>query len=414
MIKFEEITLDNGLRVVANYDPYTPMATLNLLYKVGAKHENPHQTGVAHLFEHLMFSGSANVPDFDAHVENAGGNNNAYTTPDYTNYYISLPAANIETAFWLESDRMAAPVITQEKLDIQKKVVIEEFKQRSLDPPYGDAMHFFLPLAYQKHPYRWPVIGEKIDHIESVTLADALQFHKRFYNAGNAVLTVSGNVKPEIVFQLAEKWFGDIQPPKIAPTIIPIEPEQHTARTKTVTADVPLDAIYMAWPMLGRDSQQFIHADLLTDLLSFDRSSRFYQLMNQENAVFAELDAMVSGTVDNGLMLITGKVNSEYSVDDGLKVIQTEIEKIQQTITEAEVLKVKNKAVTSNRVGRLEHGNKAPALAFAAMMGETNRINTVLDDYLKITVDDMLNVAKEVFDDSRCNTLLYKAKNLHT
>jgi len=352
MIKFEEITLQNGLRVVANYDPFTPMATLNLLYKVGSKHENPERTGMAHLFEHLMFSGSANVKDFDAHVENAGGSNNAFTTSDYTNFYIALPAVNIETAFWLESDRMAHPVITQEKLDIQKKVVIEEYKQRTIDPPYGDVMLNFLPLFYQKHSYRWPVIGKNIEQIDAVDLQTALEFHANFYHPQNAILSVSGNVKPERVFELAQKWFGDIEKPAFNVPVLIQEPEQTQQRYLEMEKDVPLDAIFMAWPMQKRDSLEFIQADLLTDLLSFDRSSRFYQLINKEKSVFSDLDAHVAGTIDNGMLMVTGKLNPEYSVENGMEVINTELEKIKIEVRENEALKVKNKAVTSNRVGR--------------------------------------------------------------
>lgn len=411
MIKFEEITLKNGLRVVANYDPFTPMATLNLLYKVGSKHENPERTGMAHLFEHLMFSGSANVKDFDAHVENAGGSNNAFTTSDYTNFYIALPAVNIETAFWLESDRMAHPVITQEKLDIQKKVVIEEYKQRTIDPPYGDVMLNFLPLFYQKHSYRWPVIGKNIEQIEAVDLQTALAFHTNFYHPQNAILSVSGNVKPERVFELAQKWFGDIEKPAFNVPVLIQEPEQTQKRYLEMEKDVPLDAIFMAWPMQKRDSLEFIQADLLTDLLSFDRSSRFYQLINKEKSVFSDLDAHVAGTIDNGMLMVTGKLNPEYSVENGMEVINTELEKIKVEVRENEALKVKNKAVTSNRVGRLDHSNKAPALGYSAMLGDVNKINTAIDEYLKVTPADMQAVAQKILQPNKTNVLVYKAKN---
>lgn len=411
MIKFEEITLNNGLKVVANYDPFTPMATLNILYKVGSKHENPEQTGMAHLFEHLMFSGSANVEDFDAHVENAGGSNNAYTTSDYTNYYITLPAVNIETAFWLESDRMAEPVITQQKLDVQKNVVIEEYKQRTLNPPYGDVMLNFLPLIYQQHSYKWPVIGKNIQQIEAVNLDIANAFHARFYHPSNAVLSVSGNVKPEKVFELAQKWFGDIARPAFVSCVIEKEPLQTASRRSVLERDVPLDAIFMAWPMQGRDSTQFVQSDLLTDLLSFDRSSRFYQLLNKEHAVFAELDAHVSGTIDNGTFVVSGKLNPEFTIDNGISLIEDELSKVKSGIAENEVLKVRNKAVTSNRISRLDHSNKAPALAFAAMLGNTNHVNTSIDDYLKVTADDMQKVATEIIQDHKANVLIYTAKN---
>lgn len=411
MIIFEEIRLNNGLRVVANYDPFTPMATLNLLYKVGSKHENPERTGMAHLFEHLMFSGSANVRDFDAQIDNAGGNNNAFTTSDYTNYFITLPAVNIETAFWLESDRMAKPVITQEKLDVQKKVVIEEYKQRTIDPPYGDVMLNFLPLFYQKHSYRWPVIGKNIEQIEAVDLDIAQAFHANFYHPENAVLSVSGNVKPERVFELAQKWFGDIQKPPFQAPILDSEPEQFQKRFLEMEKDVPLDAIFMGWPMQKRDSLDFIQADLLTDLLSFDRSSRFYQLINKKNSVFSDLDAHVSGTIDNGMFMVTGKLNPEFTVDNGLEIIAAELEKIRLEVKENETLKVKNKAVTSNQVGRLDHANKAPALAFNAMLGDVNKVNTAIDEYLKVTPDDMQNVAYKILQPNKMNVLIYKAKN---
>ncbi len=410
MIEFKEKKLTNGLRVISTYDEFTPMATLNLLYNVGSKNENPDLTGMAHLFEHLMFGGSQHVNDFDYHAEMAGGANNAFTSADFTNYYISMPSVNIETAFWLESDRMGFSGLNKQKLEIQRNVVLEEFKERVMNPPYGNAMSDLLSLTYEEHPYKWPVIGKELNHIQKISMGDVRKFYQDFYTPNNAILSVAGSVKPDKVFDLAEKWFGDIPQNEKPSRALFCEPIQTKPKTKTIEKDIPLDAIFISFHMHGRKSKEYICGDLLSDILSADRSSRFYKLTNEENAVFAQLHASVNGHIEHGLFIIQGKINSGHSVHEAIDLIHSELEKMIAGITEEETSKVLNKAVTAHEVTLLDHSSKALNLGFSALLGDTNYINSQIGEYLKITTHELIKTAKKIFKKSNSNTLIYKVK----
>jgi len=350
------------------------------------------------------------VPEFDKAVEMAGGSNNAFTTSDYTNYYITLPAANIETAFYLESDRMFHPNLSEQTLQIQRKVVIEEYKQRVLNPPYGDLMLNLLPLAYSQHPYRWPVIGAKIDHIEEMTLLDVKDFHSKYYNPSNAVLSVSGNVPSDQVFELAEKWFSQAAGNKDLLDELPAEPMQNGERKKVVEKDVPMDMIVMAYHMGKKNSRDFYRGDLLSDVMAYDRSSRFQQYLRTSDSVFTSLNASITGFLDSGLFLIRGKLHEGYSVEQGIEVIENQMLSIQQDLTEDEVQKVINKIITFQKVGYLNHANRAQDLCYAQIVRDPGYINDQFIEYQKTTRDEILQFASERFNVANRNLLIYKKK----
>jgi zinc protease len=410
MIKFKTISLKNGLTVISDYIPETPIATFSIAYKVGSKNEDENKTGLAHLFEHLMFGGSRNVASFDNIVDMASGTNNAFTTSDYTNYYITLPAANIETAFYLESDRMFSPNLSEETLETQRKVVIEEFKQRVFNPPYGDLMSNLLPLAYKKHPYRWPVIGAHIEHIEKFSLSDVKDFHSKYYTPSNAVVSVSGNVKPEIVFELANKWFGLSTEIKSIVRKQIDEPQQNELRKKIVEKDVPMDMIVLAYHMGKRDSRDFYNGDLLSDVLSYDRSSRFQQYLKKSDAIFTSLSASITGFIENGLFLVKGKLNDGISIEQGMEVIERELQKVQVDLAEEEVQKVINKLITFQKVGHLDHANRAMDLCYADIVRSPQYINDQFTEYQKTTKLEIQQYASELLRPENCNLLVYKKK----
>ena len=293
MIQFEKFLLSNGLRVLVHRDTSTPMAVLNVLYDAGARDENPEQTGFAHLFEHLMFGGSINIPNYDGPLQVAGGENNAYTTNDLTNYYIQIPAENLETAFWLESDRMLSLAFTDKSLEVQRKVVSEEFKEHYLNKPYGDVWHKMRELTYKVHPYRWMTIGKELSHIENAKLDDVKNFFFKHYRPVNAILVVAGNVTVEKVKELAEKWFGDIPSGEKYNRNLPQEPPQLAACSLQLTADVPLDALYKCWHMYPRLDQRYYIADLITEVLSGGGSSRFFQALVKEKNYSVLLNAII-------------------------------------------------------------------------------------------------------------------------
>jgi zinc protease len=337
MITYQSHSLSNGLRVISHYDDSTPLAILNILYDVGAKDEDPEKTGFAHLFEHLMFGGSVNIPEYDTPLQMAGGENNAFTSNDITNYYNQLPASNIETAFWLESDRLLSLAFTPKSLEVQRSVVIEEFKQRYLNQPYGDVWHHLRELSYTQHPYQWPTIGKEVSHIEKARLEDVKSFFFKHYNPANAILVVAGNCKPEHVFALAEKWFGPIENRNVYVRNIAKEPIQTASRTKKINAKVPLNALYKTYPMSDRLSEGYIAADMLSDILSNGKSSRLYQRLVLEQKLFSSVDAYISGELDGGLFTIQGKLNKNVPFEKAELAIQAELDKIQQEkVTEAQ------------------------------------------------------------------------------
>jgi predicted Zn-dependent peptidase len=408
MIQFDKTILKNGLRVIVHTDRSTPFVAVNVCYNVGSKHEDPIRTGFAHLFEHLTFGGSKHVTDFDTAVQMAGGANNAFTSNDLTNYYITLPANNIETAMWLESDRMLGPKFTKKGLAVQKKVVIEEFRQRNLNKPYGDVWHLMRDLAYKVHPYRWPTIGLVPEHIASATLEDVKDFFFHHYAPNNAVLVISGNIGSSDAFMLAAKWFSDIPSREIAPYPIQTEPPQTTDRELTVYRDVPIDTFYVAWHMGGRNEKDFYELDLLSDILSNGSSSRFEVKLVKEQKLFTEADAYLSGENEPGLFIATGKASPGINIHLAREKMLEEILMTAETsITDYELEKVKNRVEADlllNEIGYLE---KAIQLASFEILGDAAEINNQGNRYVEITPADLLKTASELFRKGNRNTLNY-------
>ncbi len=408
MIQFDKIKLNNGLTVIVHTDRSTPFVAVNVCYNVGSKHEDPDKTGFAHLFEHLTFGGSTHVADFDTAVQHASGANNAFTSNDLTNYYITLPSNNIETALWLESDRMIGPKFSKKGLDIQKKVVIEEFRQRNLNRPYGDVWHILRDLAYKVHPYRWPTIGLVPEHIESATLDDVKDFFFHHYAPNNAVLVISGNIASPEAFKLAEKWFGDIPSRDIAPYPAIPEPLQFEDREITVYRDVPIDTFYVAWHMGARNERDFYVLDLLSDILSNGSSSRFEVKLVKEQKLFTEADAYLSGENEPGLFVATGKASHGIDIHLAREKMLEEIMMTAETaITAYELEKVKNRVESDlllNEIGYLE---KAIQLASFEIMGDASEINRQGEKYREISADDLLTTATHLFRQGNRNTLNY-------
>ena len=381
---------------------------VNVCYNVGSKHEDQERTGFAHLFEHLTFGGSKHVPDFDTPVQNAGGTNNAFTSNDITNYYITIPANNIETALWLESDRMLGPKFTKKGLEVQRKVVIEEFRQTSLNKPYGDVWHLLRDLSFKVHPYRWPTIGLTPEHIELATLQEVKDFFFHHYAPNNAILVITGNISNDLAFRLAEKWFGDIPEREIGNIIINPEPLQTVARELTVNRDVPIDTFYLAWHMSSRLNQDFYVSDLLSDILSGGKSSRVEERLIKGQKLFSEADVFLSGENEHGLFVATGKINDGVDFESARKAMMDEVFQTAETLVSAyELEKVINKAESEqvfNEIGYLE---KAMQLAFYEILGDANLINQQIARYREVTREDIRRVASDILRSGNCNTLNY-------
>ena len=412
MIRYEQFTLDNGLKVFVHEDFSTPMAAVNILYNVGSRDEDEERTGFAHLFEHLMFGGSKHIPSYDIPVQNVGGENNAFTSPDITNYYITLPADNVETAFWLESDRMLSLSFDPNVLEVQRKVVIEEFKQRYLNQPYGDMWLKLRPLAYKQHPYRWATIGKDIEHIERATMEDVQNFFFRFYRPNNAVMVVAGAVKFQQIKNLAEKWFADI--PAGAPYVrnIPKESVQTEARHLETSAAVPLNSLIKVFHMPGRYDEGFYAADLVSDILGRGKSSRLYQSLLKEKNLFNSISASVTSSLDPGLLLIKGNLNPGISLetaDEAVKEILHEISL--KGISEQEVTKVKNQTEATLAFSEVELLNRAMNLAFAANAGNVDWANDDAEIIRNLTADDINKAAKIVLRPENGSTLYYRAES---
>ena len=409
MIHYSRHILDNGLTVICNTDTGTPFVSVNILYKVGAKDEDPNRTGFAHLFEHLMFGGSAHVPDYDYHVQKAGGDSNAFTNNDYTNYYITIPAANIETALWLESDRMLSLNFSQKSLDVQRNVVIEEFKQRYLNNPYGDIWLKLRPLAYKFHPYRWPTIGKKIEHIEEATLAEVEDFFHRFYAPDNAIISISGNIKESRALELVKQWFGDIPPSHTVKNRISPEPEQTEARQLICEHNkVPADALYKVFHMGDRYSDNFYACDIISDILSNGQSSRLYVNLIKNSKLFSEIDAYVTGDMDPGLFIFSGKLSEGVKIEEGEQAIQNEIDRfIQENVSERELQKVINKTDARISYSEINYQGKSANLAFFEYLGDIDLINTERNRYIKITREMIKNTAQQLFTPANSSTLWY-------
>lgn len=411
MIQFQSHTISNGLKVIVHEDASTPLVNVNILYKVGARDEDSSRTGFAHLFEHLMFGGSVNIADFDGPLQVAGGDNNAFTNNDITNYYETLPATNIETAFWLESDRMLSLAFTDKSLEVQRSVVIEEFKQRYLNQPYGDVWLLLRPLAYKVHPYQWATIGKEISHIENATMEDVKSFFFRYYCPDNAIMTVAGNVKSSEVFELAEKWFGEIKR-NIAPRVqYPKEPEQTEARSLTVERDIPFDAIYKAYHCCSRLDPEFYTVDLLTDILSRGKSSRLYNSLLKQKKLFTEINAYHTADFDQSLLVVEGKLVKGVSMEQAEAGIQEEIQKIvNDIVSDEELQKVKNKVESTMEFSEMDLSSRSLNLAFAEYMGNANLVNTEINLYQKVSKADIQNQARKIFRKENCSTLYYLAQ----
>jgi zinc protease len=410
MVKFNRFTLDNGLRVIVHEDHTTPMAVLNILYDVGARDEDPDKTGFAHLFEHLMFGGSVNIPVYDEPLQRVGGENNAFTTNDITNYYITLPAANIETAFWLESDRMLSLAFSKKSLDVQRSVVIEEFKQRYLNQPYGDVWLKLRPLVYKKHPYRWATIGKEIKHIEDAQMEDVKAFFAKHYNPQNAIMVIGGNVTTERAKQLAEKWFGPIPAGEKYQRNLPQEPEQKEERRLIVAGKVPLNDVYIAFHMPGRLDEGYYEADLISDILSRGNSSRLYKTLVKDKQLFSEIHAYNMGSFDKGMFVVEGKPLENVSIETAEAAIWEELEIIKNQLVPAdELTKVKNKTESTMVFSEMSLLDKAMNLAQFELFGDADKLNRETDKYLAVTAEQIQRQAKEIFRKENSSTLIYLA-----
>ncbi len=411
MIKFEEFYLENGLQVIVHEDPDSALVCMNLLYKVGSRNERPHKTGFAHLFEHLMFGGSANIPQFDTPLQMVGGDNNAFTSTDITNYYITLPAANVETAFWLESDRMLGLSFDPKVLEVQQKVVIEEFRQRYINQPYGDIWHLLRPMAYEKHAYQWPTIGSDISHIEEATMEDVKQFFYSWYVPNNAVLVLAGAIDKDKARHLAEKWFGPIPAGTTTPPNPEAEPVQQVARRKEHVADVPTSAFYKVYHMPGRMDTGYHPADLLSDVLGRGKSSLLYQQLVRQHEIFRSVSSYVTGSVDPGLLVISGKLAQGVDLEEAEQAVSRITDGILQHGVEQEDLeRVKNQSEAALVYGEVELLNRAMSLAYSAFLGDTNLANEELEQIRKVGKEDIESAAASILRDENSSTLYYKAK----
>jgi zinc protease len=411
MIKYEKFKLRNNLTVIVHQDKSTPMACVNILYDVGARDEDENKTGFAHLFEHLMFGGSINIPNYDEPLQMVGGENNAFTTNDITNYYCTVPAENLETAFWLESDRMLSLAFTEKSLEVQRSVVIEEFKQRYLNQPYGDVWLLLRPLAYNTHPYKWATIGKEISHIEQATIDDVKSFFKKHYNPSNAIMVVAGNVELENVKQLCEKWFEPIASTNKPKRNLPIEPVQTEYRSLTVERDVPISSIYRAYHMCARRDEEYHTVDLISDILSRGNSSRLYKNLIKDKQLFSDIHAYVMGDFDKGLFVISGKINDGVSVEDAEAGIDEEIRKITTELVDAtELQKCKNKIESTVTYSETDVLNKATNLAISELLGDANLINLEIENYQKVTAEQIKEQANKILQKTNCSTLFYLKK----
>lgn len=411
MIQFQKFKLKNNLTVIVHQDKSTPLACMNIIFDVGARDEDESKTGFAHLFEHLMFGGSVNISNYDEPLQMVGGENNAFTTNDITNYYCTVPSENLETAFWLESDRMLSLAFDKKSLEVQRSVVIEEFKQRYLNQPYGDVWLLLRPLIYQVHPYKWATIGKEIKHIEDATMEDVKAFFKAHYNPSNAVLVVAGDVELDNVKALCEKWFAPIEPGIKLKRNLPIEPEQTEYRSLTVERDVPINSIYRAYRMCSRVDEEYHTVDMLSDILSRGNSSRLYKNLIKDKQLFSDINAYVMGDFDKGLFVISGKVNDGITIEQAEAGIDAEILKIQTELVSVEELqKCKNKIESTVTYSEADVLNKATNLAISELLGDANLINLEIENYQKVTAEQIKEQANKILRKTNCSTLFYLKK----
>lgn len=408
MIQINRHRLPNGLRIVHTPDYSTQMVAINVLYNVGARNEMPEHTGFAHLFEHLMFGGSVHIPDFDTPVQEAGGENNAYTTNDITNYYITLPYQNAEVGFWLESDRMLGLAFTPKSLEVQRHVVVEEFKQRCLNQPYGDASHLLRSLVYKVHPYQWPTIGKDISHIEEATMDLVKSFFFGFYAPNNAVLAVTGHISFEETVTLAEKWFADIPSRELMLKPLPVEPVQQEYRHLSVERPVPVEALYLAFPMCGSLHPDYFAYDILSDILSNGNSSRLIQQLMHKTPLFSTIDAFIQGSIDPGFFQIVGKPLPGVSLEEAETAVFRVLEELaEEPIALSELEKVRNKFESAQIFGNTNYQNLARNLAYYENLGDAGLINKEVERYRSITPEKLQEVARKVFVREKCSSLYY-------
>jgi predicted Zn-dependent peptidase len=409
MLQINKHTLANGLKLVHNRDASTQMVALNVLYQVGARDEHPDHTGFAHLFEHLMFGGSQNIPDYDTPLQLAGGENNAWTNNDITNYYLTVPKQNVEIGFWLESDRMLCLDFSSKSLEVQRGVVMEEFKQRCLNRPYGDTGHLLRPLVYKEHPYQWPTIGKELNHIAQATLQEVEDFFFSFYAPNNAILAVTGNITFEEAVRLAEKWFGSIPRRELKKRNLPAEPQQTEERRLTVERNVPIESLYMAFRMCDRMHPDYYAYDILSDILSNGRSSRLIQHLVHDRQIFSSIDAHISGSIDAGLFHITGKPANGVSLEDAEKAVWEELQIISnELIDEEELEKVKNKFESTQIFGNLNYLNVATNLAWFEMLSRAEDMDKEVENYRAVTSQQLMDVARKAFTRTNYSVLIYK------
>lgn len=411
MIDFDRFTLENGLRVIVHRDETTPMVAMNLLYDIGAKDEQPDKTGFAHLFEHLMFGGSVNIPNYDKPLQNIGGENNAFTNNDITNYYLTLPAENIETGFWLESDRMLCLDFSRKSLDIQKNVVIEEYKQRYLNQPYGDVWLILRPLAYKVHPYQWATIGKEISHIQNATLENVKEFFFQHYAPNNAILVIAGNIDNQQVIDLAEKWFSPIDARNVPERELSSEPTQKQERRSEVERDVPFDAIFKTYHMCSRNHEDFYAVDMISDILANGKSSRLYQQLVQKKKLFCEINTYITGDIDPGLLVVSGNLMKNITMKTAEDAINEELDKLKtEWVKEHELNKVKNKVESTMIFSMTNVSNKAMNLAFYELLGDAGNFNTEIEKYRKVSPVTIKDMANTMLQPENCSTLYYLSK----
>jgi len=412
MIHFNKHTLHNGLKIIVHEDNSTPMAVVNIMYNVGARDEDPQKTGFAHLFEHLMFGGSINIPEYDEPLQKAGGDNNAYTTNDLTNYYCVLPAQNIETAFWLESDRMLSLAFNKKSLNVQRKVVCEEFKEHYINKPYGDIWHNMRNLAFDVHPYKWMTIGKELSHIENATIEDVKAFFFKHYRPNNAIVVVAGNVQSNQIFQLAEKWFGNIPSSENSIKNIPKEPQQNNAKFLELQANVPLDAIIKTWHIDARLTKGYYAADLITEIFGGGASSRLYNSLVKNKKLFSSINCYHFGSIDPGLLTIEGKLIKGIKMQEAENAIEEELENLKSTLIENnELQKVKNRTESMITFEDISVESRANSLAMYELLGDAAWMNTELEKYQEITIQDIQQYAQTIFNTKNSSTIHYYSKN---
>lgn len=410
MINFERFVLDNGLRVIVHEDKSTPMAVVDVMYDVGARDEDEAQTGFAHLFEHLMFGGSLHIESYDEPLQMAGGENNAYTTNDLTNYYCQLPVENIETAFWLESDRMLSLAFNENSLEVQRKVVVEEFKEHYINKPYGDAWHKLRELSYKVHPYKWMTIGKELSHVENAKLQDVKNFFFKHYTPSNAILTIAGNISAKRVKELAIKWFGNIPAGEKYKRKIPAEPKQKEPRIMEVAEQVPLNALYKSWHVGARLDESYYATDLITDILGSGTSSRLFQSLVKEKQLFSSIDCSQTGSIDPGLLTINGRLLKGVTLEEGENAVIEELTKIKkEAVSVVELEKAKNKTESMLAFEDISLINRANSLATYELLGDVNLMNTELEKYKSVTREEIMEECEKIFVDTNSNTLFYRS-----